>query len=353
MRTFTSLSAAILKGFLRDRVSVFFSVVFPLMFLVLFGGVFNFEDSGKLDLVVVGEVAVVDQLSGGAKQAFEETFEIERTDDLDAALERVSQGETGAAIQMRGDTVVAHYSQTDRQSAGVVIGTLRSFVDAANLAVTGRPPTFTFEVETVEDESLSTIQFVTPGLLGWAIAMSAAFGAAATLQGWRQTKLLRRLQLSPAPTSSVVAARVVVSLGVALMQMVIFLGLAVVAFGMQLTGSWWMAVPLILAGTLAFMSLGLLSGALAKTAEGAVNLANFFVLPMAFLSGSFFPLEAAPDWLQVVSKMMPLRHLNDGMLDVMVRGLGPSAAVWPLVILIGFALVVGAIAVKMFRWDAD
>ena len=52
-------------------------------------------------------------------------------------------------------------------------------------------------------------------------------------------------------------------------------------------------------------------------------MANFLVLPMAFLSGSFFPLDGARRWLQTVSKALPLRHLNDGMLDVMVRGDGP------------------------------
>ena len=72
-----------------------------------------------------------------------------------------------------------------------------------------QPPTYTLEAERVEDDSLTTIQFVTPGLLGWAVAMSASFGAAATLQGWRQTKLLRRLQLAPVSTRTVVGARVV------------------------------------------------------------------------------------------------------------------------------------------------
>ena len=50
---------------------------------------------------------------------------------------------------------------------------------------------------------------------------------------------------------------------------------------------------------------------------------------MAFLSGSFFPLDGSPQWLQVTSQLLPLRHLNDGMLDVMVRGDGPSAALAP------------------------
>jgi ABC-2 type transport system permease protein len=99
------------------------------------------------------------------------------------------------------------------------------------------------------------------------------------------------------------------------------------------------------------MAIGLLAGAIAKTAEGAVNMANFFVLPMAFLSGSFFPLDGAPSWLRTVSNLLPLRHLNDGMLDVMVRGEGPGAALVPIAILAGFAIVVTLLAARLFRWE--
>jgi ABC-2 type transport system permease protein len=113
-----------------------------------------------------------------------------------------------------------------------------------------------------------------------------------------------------------------------------------------------MAVPLVLCGTLAFMGIGLLAGALAKTTEGAVNMANFIVLPMAFLSGSFFPLDAMPGWLRAVSQVFPLRHLNEGMLDVMVRGEGPAAAVVPMLILLGFTVVLTLLAARLFRWDS-
>ncbi len=352
MTAFWSLSIAIFKGFFRDRQSVFFAIVFPLMFLVLFGGVFDFGTS-KLNLVEVGDVALVHQLPGPAQDAFEESFEVTTSDDLDEAVTKVAEGDADAAIEMRGNTFVAHYSQADQVKAAMTQGTLRAFVDAANVAASGQPPRFAFQADQVEDESLDAIQFVTPGLLGWAVAMSAAFGAAATLQGWRQSKLLRRLRLSPASTGQIVAARIVVAVVIALVQMGIFVGLATLAFGMQLTGFWWMSVPLLVAGTLAFMSLGLLAGALAGSTEGAVNLANFFVLPMAFLSGSFFPLESAPDWLQTVSLLMPLRHLNDAMTDVMVRGLGPSATGTTFVVLLGFAVVVSVIAARLFRWDVD
>lgn len=348
---FWALSIAILRGFLRDRAAVFFAIVFPLMFLVLFGGLLGNQDQSKVDLVKVGAVPLVDELPEDARAAFDDTFEVTDEDDLAAALEEVRKGDADVAIEQRGDELVAHYTQTDQVKAAVTQGTLRAFVDGANVVATGEPPSYTFTAQRVEDDSLTVIQFVTPGLLGWAVAMSAAFGSAATLQGWRQSKLLRRLQLAPVGTGTIVGARVAVTLLISLGQLVIFLGMGAAAFGLQLTGAWWMSVPLIVVGTLCFMAIGLLAGALAKTTEGAVNLANFLVLPMAFLSGSFFPLDGAPTWLQRLSDLLPLKHLNEGMLDVMVRGEGSAAAVVPLLILAGFAVVVTLLAARLFRWE--
>lgn len=348
---FTALSRAIAKGFFRDKASVFFAIIFPLMFLVLFGGIFSDQSQSKVELIEVGDVALIQELPDDARAAFEETFEVSTSDDLDGAIDEVREGDADVAVEMRGDTLVAHYTQTDQVKAAITQGTLRAFVDSTNIAVSGTPPRFSLETDRVEDDSLSTIQFVTPGLLGWAVAMSAAFGAAATIQGWRQSKLLRRLQLAPVSTRTVVGARVAVAVGIALMQTAIFIGLGAAAFGLALTGSWWMAIPTVVVGTLCFMAVGLLAGAITTTTEGAVNAANFMVLPMAFLSGSFFPLDAAPEWLRTISNLLPLKHFNEGMLDVMVRGEGPASALAPIGILAGFALVVTLIAARLFRWD--
>ncbi len=355
MNAFKALSLAIVKGFVRDKTSVFFALIFPMMFLVLFGGLFADQTQSKVDLIQVGDVSVVDDLPKDAKAAFDDTFEVERSDDLDAALSKVRKGDSDVAIEMKGSTLVAHYTQTDQVKAAVTQGALQAFVDGTNVArlsaASGQPPAYSLETERVEDDSLRTIQFYTPGLLGWAVAMSASFGAAATIQGWRQTKLIRRLQLAPVSTSVVVGARVAVTVGIALVQMAVFVGLAAAAFGLTLSGAWWMAIPLLTVGTLCFMALGLLAGAITKTTEGAVNAANFMVLPMAFLSGSFFPLDAAPEWLQAFSNLLPLKHLNDGMLDVMVRGEGASAALLPMGILAAFAVVVTLLAARLFQWE--
>lgn len=353
MTAFRSLATAIFKGYIRDRQSVFFSILFPLMFLVLFGGIFANQGTSKIDMVAIGDVPLIDSLSPGAKAAFDQSFEVTTSNDRDAAIQDVKDGDVTLAVEQKGDDLVVHYSQADQVQSAVAQGTLQAFVNAANIEASGKPPTYTVTPERVEDQSLQTIQFVTPGLLGWAIATSATFGAAATLVGWRTTKLLRRLRLAPVSTGSVVGARIGVTMVIAVGQFAIFVGLGMTAFGLRLTGSWWMAIPLVLAGTLAFMSIGLFAGAISKTMEGATGLANFIVLPMAFLAGSFFSLDGAPTWLNVVSHLLPLRYLNDGMLDVMVRGQGPGAAFMPILILLVFTAVMLFVASRFFTWETE
>jgi ABC-2 type transport system permease protein len=277
---------------------------------------------------------------------------ITHTDDLESALQKVRDGDYAAAAEQSGNEVVVHYSAADPVQAGTVQGLLSSAVQQANISATGQPPRYSLRTQQVEDESLKTIQYVTPGLLGWAVATSATFGAALTLVTWRSKFILRRLRLAPITSGSVVGARIIVSLGISLAQTAIFLGVATLPyFGLHLDHFWWMAIPLVAAATLAFLAIGLLIGARAKTVESASGLAQIIVLPMAFLSGSFFPLDDAPGWLKVISSVLPLKYLVESMQDVMVRGQGPASALPALAALLAFALVLTLIAVRTFRWE--
>jgi len=222
----------------------------------------------------------------------------------------------------------------------------------ADQARAGPSGSYQLLTKQVESTTLKPIQFLAPGLLGWAIASGATFGAAITLVNWRHNKLLRRLRLAPVNTGSIVLARVGVSLGVALIQMALFLLIATTPyFGLKLTSSWWMAIPVLILGTLAFMSIGLLVGSFAKTQQSATAIANLIILPMAFLGGAFIPLDFAPAWLVSTSYVMPLRYLVTGMQDVMARGEGPAAALPALGILAALTVVLTTIAVRVFRWD--
>lgn len=346
-----TLTKAIGRGFVRDRQALFFALLFPVMFLLFFGTLFSDPSSSRSSLEVIGTVELLDDLSPGSRSFFDQSFTVTETDDRAAAIDRVRDGDVDAAIEQQDDRIIVHFSQADPTQAATVQGVIGGLVDSTNVELTGEAPTYRFEPQQVEDESLKGIQYVAPGLLGWALAMSATFSSALTLVTWRQSELLRRIRLMPVSGTAILIARLIVSLATALVQTIVFLVLSTVLFDLQLTGSWWAAIPLVLAGTTAFMAIGMVCGAVATTNDGATGLANLIVLPMAFLSGSFIPLSVAPGWVEAISRVLPLRYLNEGMLDVMVRGRGPDAILLPLAILLAFAAVVGIAGSRAIRWD--
>jgi ABC-2 type transport system permease protein len=69
-------------------------------------------------------------------------------------------------------------------------------------------------------------------------------------------------------------------------------------------------VAALLLNCLLFASMGVLSGMLSKSHEDIGTYSNFFILPMAFFGGTFFPVENVPGFLKVLIYVLPLTHTN-------------------------------------------
>ena len=78
---------------------MFFALVFPLMFLVLFGGIFSDQTQSEIDMIQVGDVSLVDDLPPRPATPSTQTFSVTDTDDLDQALEDVRKGDADVAIE--------------------------------------------------------------------------------------------------------------------------------------------------------------------------------------------------------------------------------------------------------------
>jgi ABC-2 type transport system permease protein len=348
-----SLSRAMYLGFVRDRAALFFSLLMPILFLLLFGSIYKSSSAPKVTVIEVGRVSLLNQAQAAAPSQLGKVLKITHSADLAAALESVRKGTNNAVVQQQGHTLVVHYSIADQTTAGIVQAVFGSLVQQADAAAAGSKAAYQLTTLQVEDKSQKPIQYLAPGLLGWAIASGGAFGASITLVSWRQNKLLRRLRLAPINVGTVVLARVGVSLGVAIVQLAAFLAIATLPyFGLKLSADWWMAIPVVICGTLAFMSIGLLVGSFAKTQQAATAVANVIILPMAFLGGAFIPLDYAPAWIRDVSYAMPLRYLVTGMQNVMARGEGPASALPAIGILLALTAVLVGISMRAFRWDA-
>ncbi|GAB4008098.1 hypothetical protein GCM10029992_63610 [Glycomyces albus] len=346
-KTYLALVRALWLSWLRDRAQVFFNIVLPLMFLVLLGFVFGSGGDPVPRVLTVGEW----DLSEGFD---EDELKVEEATDLDAALAELEEGTADAAVVADGDDVTVYYSQTTGVTGDLAAARLGERFAEMNVEVMstqGVSPLLNVETEATEDESVEPVQYLAPGILAWGIAISGVFGAAGTIVDLKRDKLLRRLRMTPASSGRFIAARISVNLLVAVVQTAIFLGVAAGLLGLTLSAWTWFAVPLVMLGTFSFLAIGVVIGSIARTSPGAAGLSNLVTMPMAFVSGAFWPVDALPGWMAWISQLSPMTHLNLAIQRVVALGEPPTAVLVQIAYLAGFAAVVGLISWKTFKFD--
>jgi ABC-2 type transport system permease protein len=91
--------------------------------------------------------------------------------------------------------------------------------------------------------------------------------------------------------------------------------------------------------------------AISPNARSAPALANAFILPLAFISGIFFPLEGAPEWLQTLASLFPLEPFASAVIEIFNPTLDPGFP-WRAVLTMTIWLVAGVlVAVRYFSWE--
>lgn len=209
-----------------------------------------------------------------------------------------------------------------------------------------------FSGQDVEETGRPYISYIAPGVMSWGVGNAAVFGIAFTLMQWRRDDLLRLIRMTPTSLPTVLASRYVLALAVGVVQAVVFVAVATLPpFGLEPASRWPLALPVLLLGITAFLSIGVIIGSYADTPEAVAAIANFLMVPMAFLSGSFLPLDMMPDWLQSVSLALPLRYFNDAASSALSGSgdLGDIAAGCGA--LVAFTVVFALIGLKTFRWS--
>jgi ABC-2 type transport system permease protein len=339
------VTVANLKMLVRNRTAVFFSLVFPIMFMVIFGLIFGKGNAQRSDLDVVGKGPLVAALahSGAVK--------LHPRPSAPEAIKRVKDGKEAGALVVRGRDARLYFSNTDLVAAAQLQGIVRGTADAVALRAAHARPQLEVTMRSVDADKLSYIDFLVPGLIAMALSQSAVFGVAGSLVSFRERGIFRRLRVTPLPLTEFAIGRVASHLALALTQTAVLLTVGVVGFGVNLNAYFIALVPLVVLGALAFIALGLLVGSVAKTQDSADAIANAITLPMLFLAGIFFPLDAAPSWLQAIAKVLPLTYLASGLRDVAIRGHSVISTAADMGVLALTALVVGAIALRFFRWE--
>jgi ABC-2 type transport system permease protein len=354
------------KQYLRSKIGMFFAILFPILLIVVFGSIFVGGGDSKinlhyqnLDAGPMGDIFVDNMTKTNAfnmieVSANENITEYIKNNSLTVALV-VPENFTTDIEQHRnnistpGNVSVIVYGDPSKTTYGVVMGATGAVTNAMNFGLANAIPIVGVEGKQIESaQNFNYMDFYLPGIIGMTVMTNALYAMTSNCAEYKQRSYFKLLATTNLKKWEWLVSKFLFYTVLLSFSLVLTYLVGVAAFNMKsvLTP---MAFVLIAAGAFTFTAMGMLLGVFIKDAEGAVALANAIGFPMMFLSGSFFPLEAMPNYLQAIAGFLPLTYLNNGLRDTMVY-FNDGSAVVNLAIVFAVGMVFFILASKLMSW---
>ena len=193
--------------------------------------------------------------------------------------------------------------------------------------------------------------WVVPGLVVFNILTFGLISSGTLMVTMRERGVLRRLQASPVPAGQLVGSYLLVNVLIATLQSMIIVFFAALVFRTPLTLSGTLlAFPMIILGILTFVALGQVISGVAATAGAAVAIGQILNFSQMFITDMIMPMNFMPEWIQKLAPYLPAYAMVQLVRAPLVDGrLSPD--LWPnLLVMIGYTIVAGLVAARLFRW---
>ncbi|MEE9150849.1 MAG: ABC transporter permease [Thermoplasmata archaeon] len=361
-----------MKEFVRNKAAVFWTLMFPVLLILLFGFIFTGEGETTYDLPVQNkdggfwstnltetlnntglfDVRMVDPSADPVEYILEndanmiliipENYSIE-IDQILLARVMGQDLNTTANLTIKYDPAVSTTAQK--------MGVLNSMIQGLNKALSGAQDTVGIQAQTVLSDQFEFIDFFAPGIIAMAVMSTSLFGTITVNTELRQKGVLRKLATTPLARSEWLLSNILYQLVMSLIATIAILFVGIVVFGLQFQLNFFLALFIIL-DVFAFSGVGMLITRFVKEAQSAEAAANAVMFPMMFLAGTFFPLEMMPDFLQQIAKVLPLYYVNEGLRSSMIT-LNFSQA-WFYAAVIGvFGMVIFILGMFLTSWKEE
>ncbi len=354
-----SIAKASFRSITRSPSAVVFTLLFPLIFIMVFGFL---ENTGvRLDLGIHSSTeknnAVYESLHAAPGIRL---IEDESDNQLYHDLEK-GRIDAILTIRMNPDTSGPEFfldmqtSASSMDNGAILKSVMENLVNKLNLKEL-KPSGHIAELRPsqVLGRKYSSIDFILPGQLGFSLLSSGVFGTAFVFFSLRQTLVIKRFFATPIRRPFIILGEAISRLIFALMGAVFIITIGYFAFNFTLVNGISTALLMLTLSTIGlivFMGFGFVISGLAKNESMIPPLANIITLPQFLLSGTFFPIDAFPSWMQPVCKILPLTYLNDALRKVAFEGAGLFDISSQLFVMLIWGIFIYFLAVRFFKWE--
>jgi ABC-2 type transport system permease protein len=357
-----------LLSFYREKTTMFFTFAFPIILILVFGTIFMSQDSMEYHLCVQD----LDQTNSSVQSVktleLKGKFKITRVDPAVNAAQYVRdsrvnlvliipKGYERALIQrmmlkdQTASVTITYIYDPSSSSVITKMQILNAVLAGINQGMSGKPPFILSTERSILAKKYRFIEFFVPGIIAMSVMTLSLFGTVDSDTELRQKGVIRKLSTTPITRTDWILSNILYQFILAVISAIAMLVVSYAVFDVSLHIDAWLPA-FILLDVFAFVGIGMILTRFVKEAQSAASAANAISFPMMFLSGSFFPIELMPGFLQKIAKTLPLFYVNEGLRASMVFEDDMAALRFSAVIGV-FAAVVFILGIIATKWEED
>ncbi len=367
-RAFVAITRASLLSQVRNVATFFFGLLFPLVFISVFGLIGNATTSIKLGVTdgsdlnspiysALTQISAVKVEHGSAASlnALLTSGQIDGVLTITPAPPLPTPTNPPGGGQPFGYDVTLATSSASPQNAATARTFVQAIVDEINLQAAGiTHPAIALTTTDVAGRHYSYIDFILPGQLGFSLLSIAVFGTAFGFVVLKRTLVFKRIFATPTRPATVVLGQGASRLIIAFMQVVVLLVAGVYLFHFDLANGVTTFVEMMvvsLFGLIAFLGFGLIIAGIFNNENAMGPVVNLITLPQFLLSGSFFPTDIFPAWVQPIANNLPLSYMNVALRKIASEGASLYDVRFQLLGILAWGVGTYVVAVLTFRWE--
>jgi ABC-2 type transport system permease protein len=196
---------------------------------------------------------------------------------------------------------------------------------------------------------MKSANFMIPGLMGMVLYFLTALFTSMSIVREREQGTIEQLIVTPITPLELIIGKIVPYIFIAFISVLEVLAIGVFWFGVPIKGSLGLLLGLSALFLLTSLGIGIFISSVANTQQEAMLLTFLTLFPSIFLAGFFFPIEAMPEWLQVITYIVPLRYMLVVIRGIIVKGVGLQILSEQVLAMIIFGVAIMLLAATRFR----
>jgi ABC-2 type transport system permease protein len=361
LRSAFIISRFSLLAMLRSPTSIVFSLLFPIIFIVVFGSIIG--DQTPVMKIAIASGSDTSNIVFKAIKAIP-ALSLQNGLSREKQADELNKGSFTGIIDISADdnnTKMPHYTihLQAAGSSGQKIGVLKTMLNEAigklNVKVFPQNASIaSLDITTVKARVYRSIDFILPGQLGFSLLMAAVYGSSFLLFSLRQNLVLKRLRTAPVSRMAIISGEMLSRLFFHMISFAIMVALGYFVFQFTLVngiGTFFEMLAFSLLGLFIFMGIGFIISGVVQNENSIAPIANTIVLPQILLCGLFFPVDSYPHWLQHFCDVLPLTLFVDGLRKIAFEG----SHIWQLPVQVAglavWTMVITPLSIRAFKWE--